>query len=77
MIVTRKSQSFISSLPSLHFNNQPIELVSSYKYLGIILTSNISWSSHIQATCSKARRLIGMIYHKYYTHNSPQVLLKL
>ena len=71
MIVTRKSQSFISSLPSLHFNNQPNELVLSYKYLCIILASNLSRSCHMQATCSKARRLIGMIYCKCYTNFTP------
>ena len=77
MIVTRKPQSFASSLPSLLLNNHPLEAVTSYKYLGVILTANLSWSSHIQATCSKTRRLLGMIYRKFYRHSSTDALIKL
>ena len=42
MIVTCKPQSFVSSLPSLCINNLPLELVTSYKYLGVILTCKLS-----------------------------------
>ena len=48
--------------PSLSLNNQPLEFVREYKYLGIILTSNLCWSSHIQYICKRARRVLGIIY---------------
>ena len=77
MIVTRKHQSFVSSLPLLNVNNLPLELVTSYKYLGVILTCNLSWSQHIQAICSKARKVIGFIYRTFYNHCPFQTLVKL
>ena len=77
MIVTRKPQSFVCSLPPLYVNNLPLELVTSYKYLGVILTCNLSWSPHIQAICSKARKVIGFIYRTFYKHCTFQTLVKL
>ena len=52
--------------PSITINQTPIESVREFKYLGVLLTSNLSWSSHVKAVCSKARRLIGMIYRRFY-----------
>ena len=45
---------------------EPIERVTSYKYLGVILTDNLSWSMHIDRISSKARRLVGLLYRKFY-----------
>ena len=77
MIVSRKSSLFASSLRPLLLNNCPLDFVSSYKYLGVILTCNLSWSPHIKATCSKARKIIGLIYRNFYSHSSSHTLLKL
>ena len=55
-IVVHKPQSFVCSLSSLYVNNLSLELAASYKYLGVILTCILSWSPHIQAICSKARK---------------------
>ena len=35
-------------------------------YLGVCLTSNLSWSAHTQAVCSKAKQLLGLLYRKFY-----------
>ena len=77
MIITRKSSQFVSSLPTVTLNSSPIQLVSSFKYLGVIISSNLSWSLHIQSVSSKVRKLTGMIYRNFYKHSSPQILLKL
>ena len=52
MIVTRKPSPFLTSLPSLFLNNNHLECVYSYKYLGVLLCSNLSWSLHIKSACS-------------------------
>ena len=58
MVITCKSDSFVTYLPSLYLNNCNLEQVSSYKYLGIILTSKHSWYPHIQCIYFKARKLL-------------------
>ena len=44
MIISRKSPTFLASLPPLCLNNSQLDLVTSFKYLGIIISSNLSWS---------------------------------
>ena len=36
----------------------PLERVPTYKYL-----DNLSWSQHMQNLCTKARMLLGLMYH--------------
>ena len=77
MIISRKSPTFLASLPPLCLNKSQLDLVTSFKYLGIIISSNLSWSLHIQSICSKARQIIGVIYRSFYQHASPQTLFTL
>ena len=77
MIISRNSPSFLASLQPLCLNNSQLDLVTSFKYLGIIISSNFSWSLDIQSICSKARQIIGVIYCSFYQHASPQTLFTL
>ena len=76
MIIFCKSSSFLTSLSPLFLNGSQLELVNSFKYLDIIITSNLSWS-HIQSVCSKAHQTTGTIYCNFYKHASPHTLLTL
>lgn len=42
-------------------NNFPVSQASSYKYLGVHLTHNLSWSLHITTVCAKASRTLGYL----------------
>ena len=75
MIVTRKSSSFINALPPLLLNDVSLQCVSSFKYLGVILCSNLSWSPHIKFVCSKSRKVLGVIFRHFYRFSSPKSLL--
>ena len=63
--------------PILILNDAPLKRVNSYKYLGILISSDLMWSSHISSICSKTRRLTGMLYRQFYKHSSPNTMLKL
>jgi len=52
------------SAPSFFLNGCPLEEAPTFKYLGII-SSDLSWSQHIEGICSKARKIIGMLYRRY------------
>jgi len=41
-----------------------LEEVPTFKYLGIIISSDLSWSQHMEGI--KARKIIGMLYKRYY-----------
>ena len=72
MIVSRKHNPSLP--PTLCLGNTPLERVHMYKYLGVILTSNLSWSEHINSVCMKARKLIGLLYRRFYAHTNQLTL---
>ncbi len=61
----------------LHVNHQPISSTSSYKYLGILISSSLSWSPQCKCYLQKVRRLSAVIFRTFYPHASPSTLLKL
>lgn len=45
---------------TLTISGSPVERVSSFKYLGINISENLTWTAHIQAQINKARQ---RLYH--------------
>ena len=43
-------------LPAIKVGDKPLEVVDTYKYLGIWITNNLSWNKHIDGVCKKANR---------------------
>ena len=62
---------------SLCVNDSTLEQVTVYKYLGVSISSSLSWSSHINSVCSKVRKTSALIYRSFYQHTSPSVLIQL
>ena len=52
-----------SNLPDIRFDNEIIERVKEYKYLGLILTSSMSFGPHIDKVCTQVSQYIGIFYH--------------
>ena len=76
MVVSRlKSRSVPSQAMLLY--GQPMEQVSNYKYLGVILTNDLSWSLHIDKIACKTRRLVGFLYRKFYRWATSRALIRL
>ena len=54
-----------------------IECVQEFTYLGILLSSHLSWSKYINNECNKARRLLGLIFRRFGSTSSCETLRKL
>ena len=48
-------------LTQLHIDNQPLELVSSYKVLGLVIQNNLKWNDHISAVISKTSKRLHIL----------------
>ena len=59
------------------FYTDPLQSVDSMKYLGITITSDLNWSTHIKNQCSKAKKLVGLLYRRYYHYSNSDTLIKL
>ena len=59
VIFSRKHQKI--SHPSIYFNNNPIESVSSQKHLGIILDTKLNFHRHIKNILTKVNKTIGLL----------------
>ena len=58
LLFSRKRSPTLPVTP-LEINGNFVNQANEYKYLGVILSSDMLWSSHISAICSKTRNLLG------------------
>ena len=42
-------------------NNTPLEQVSSFPYLGLVINQNLTWCDHIDHICSKISKRLGLL----------------
>ena len=63
--------------PDLKLDVSSLEQVHSYKYLGLNLTPNLSWSDDIHFNSTKAKKLVGLLYRRFYRNTDSQSLLQL
>ena len=59
IIFSRKHQKI--SHPTIYFNNNPIESVSSQKHLGMILDTKLNFQEHIKNILTKFNKNIGLL----------------
>ena len=53
MLISRKHACSIAPPPLFAKDSTPLRQVNSTKYLGVLLTSDLSWSEHVAKTCCK------------------------
>ena len=46
-------------------------------YLGLLLSSNLSWSTHIDSICVKVRKLLGLLHIQFSANTNSCTLTKL
>ena len=76
MLISRKWTHSISPPPLYIRAGSQLQQVDSIKYLGVILSSDLTWSEHITRICNKARKLTGLLYRRFH-HCNPQLILRL
>ena len=76
MIISRKKDHG-SSFQPLILNGSILDVVSTFKYLGVLFSSNLSWSDHIQGVCSKACKILFLLYRRYYQYSDSRSPLQL
>lgn len=62
MVFNRKQKRDILPPPLHTLEGKPIELVSSYKYLGFVLEQDLSFKLHVENLLSKLRLKLGFYY---------------
>ena len=55
MKISRKNQGVSGPTPDLKLHNQTLERVDAYKYLGLLISHDLSWSEHIGPYAIKPR----------------------
>ena len=63
--------------PTINLNGIPLDRVTEFKYLGILITADLSWTAHINMIFAKARRLVGMLYRQFYQDADTSTLKQL
>ena len=76
MIISKKKHTTIGSF-TLFLNGNELEEVDTFKYLGVLIKNNLSWADHTRAICSKARKILGLLYRHFYNYSSSDALKQL
>ena len=76
LFISRKRSQSIQP-PSLTVDSNPLKRVQSYKYLGVLITADLTWSAHLQVISTKTRKLLGMFYRRFYSNSTSNTMLKL
>ena len=74
MVVSRRRNQHVTQL---QLGNDVLEQVDTFKYLGVLLSSDLTWTPHIESICSKARKLVGLLYRQFSNNANRDVLLRL
>ena len=75
MTISRKRAKWLP--PTINLNGIPLDRVTEFKYLGILITADLSWTAHINMICTKARMLVGMLYRQFYQDADTSTLKQL
>jgi len=52
-------------------------ILECFNYLGVILTSDLLWSSHVESIGTKSQNLLGLLYRRFYKCAEPSALVQL
>ena len=67
LLISKKKRPIVH--PNLVFEGTNIENVQQHKHLGVIFTSDLSWSTHVNYIVAKSRKLVGILKCLQYKLN--------
>ena len=76
IIISRKKSPTIPGHP-LVLLGSPMQKVDCYKYLGLLMTKDLTWSAHITSICSKAKKILGLTYRRFFTSSNQETIKQL
>ena len=76
MIVSRRRTASTPSSPLL-LEGHLLDQVKMFKYLGVLLSHDLSWGEHVQSVCSKAKKILGLCYRQFYNNSPSNSLVQL
>ena len=65
------------NFPTLYINNIQIDSVSHFKYLGIWISEDLTWSKHVESICCKAHRILGYMFRTFSPHCNQDSIIAL
>lgn len=65
--VLRVSRIKTSAVPSYHLNSSILEFVPSYRYLGVHISSDLTWSIRIDSIINNAKQTLGYLRRNFST----------
>ena len=77
MTISRKRSELSTPKFQLYIDKQPIEKVSTFRYLGVWLTDTLSWSAYVEKSSKAALKQAGMIFRRFYQYCSADCLKQL
>ena len=58
---SKQNKLSINEIPIIKINDMPIERVTEFKFLGVLLDSNLTWSPHCNYIDNKLSRICGVV----------------
>ena len=58
----------------LTIDDEDIKIVDIHKHLGLIFSTDLKWTAHLESTLAKARKRAGLLRHIHLSHHLPAKL---
>ena len=55
-------------------NSSALQQVNSVTYLGVLISSDLSWGPHMDTLCSRARKQLGVLHRHFHSASSGALL---
>lgn len=55
-----------TKFPAILLEGEPLEQVNTFKYLGVIISDDLSWTTQVHSVCTKAKKIVRVIYRRFH-----------